>query len=250
MRRLRFPPDPVPIPVSWALCQARVYIGSGPRHMLTDYESKISPMPSGSKPYSVLLIFGNTEKLLDEKLQSGLMMSKIVHGRRPVCLLERTNYWINFDVFPPGVFVSAMNLIRVDRTLLPTGFLIRLGPRSSSRHVLFVGIDSRSERLHRFCSVVPGNTLKETPNRSELLTRLLSLMKEKSESSDASWEQGIAIIMREEAITGVCLICLTCITCQETDVVKLESDNDEVDCDSDTRSDVAVKAGPSARHHR
>lgn len=68
MRRLQFPPGPVPIPISWALCQAPVYIGSGPRHMLTDYESKISPTPSGSKPYSFLPLFGDTEKLLDERL--------------------------------------------------------------------------------------------------------------------------------------------------------------------------------------
>lgn len=87
------------------------------------------------------------------------MRSKIVHGRRPVCQLERTNYYINFDVFPPGVFDSAASLIRVGRTLLPTGFLIRtrMGLRSSFRHVLFVGIDSHSEsrQLPQLCSVVP-----------------------------------------------------------------------------------------------
>lgn len=239
MQRHPFPAGPVPISPSWALYQQRLYIRSN-----TPPLDSLSLVPSsttlGHKQYHFLLVFGDTKALF----YKGDLATSAISASKQVYLLEHTNRF-KFDVFPPGNFDQQRSLVTVDRTSLPSGFLIRLGHLNLVPCVLFVGIDLRSHQLYRFCSVVPGYLLRETPDEHELLNRLLRLTKQKGDEFDVSWGHGIGVIMREELMFGLGWICLTFITCRETHVVEEASDDD-----LDTRSDVAVSRGRGQQYRR
>lgn len=254
MKRYPFPPGPVPISTSWALLQRRLYIPSRPSRFaslmlpsdLPRFE-RLSLIPSsrtlGRKQYRFLLVFGDTEAIYNERdlATSPIPASEQVH------LLENTDASIFQFVSPTCDFDGERSLVTVDRTSLPSGFLIRIEKPNSTRtrRLLFVAIDLRSHQLYRFCSVVPKSLILETPDEHELLSRLLRLTKQKNDEFDVSWGSGIGIIMREEFVVGLGWICLTFITCRETHVVEPGLDDDW-----DTRSNVAVASGVGQQYKR
>lgn len=242
MQRLSFPPSPVPIYSSWAIYQPRLYIRSNP-HPLNSLSLGPSSTPLRRNEYRFLLVFGDTEALVDRRDLT--CTSSVTSAGKRVYLLERTTRFFSFDIFPAHNFDKQKGLVTVDRTSLPSGFLIRIETRVSPPCVLFVAIDLRSHRLYRFCGIVPDTLLGETPDEDELLVRLLRLAKQTSGELDVSWGRGIGIIMREEFVVGLGWICLTYITCRATQVVDPESDDD-----SDTRSNVAVGMGRGHEYER
>lgn len=240
MQRQPFPPGPLLISASWALYQPRLYIHSAPgRFNIQSSVPSSTPLERGQ--FHFLLAFGDTGALLTDRSSA---KPEISAGKR-VYLWENTKYSIEFDVFPARRFNEDRSLVSVDRTPLPSGFLIRMGNHYSAPCVLFVGVDLRSHQLYRFCSVVPNTLLRETPDEHELLQRLLKLTKETSDEFHVSWGSGIGIIMREEFVDGLGWICLTFITCRGTQDVEPESDDED-----DTRSDVAVGDGHGQRYMR
>ena len=242
MRRIQFPPGPVPISTLWALCQSHLYVHSNPG-LLHSSQLASSTNCFERKKYSFLLVFGDTEKLLDERFRSDTIKSEVSPGTR-VCLLERTRRYIKLDVFPPDIFDQERGLITIGLTIRRNGFLIRISTDSCSPRVLFIGTTFRFEEVFRFCKVVPETFLKETSDEDELLKRLFSWrdaqMGKSFEGCNVSWGQDIGILMREETIAGIGLICLIYITCEDKLERMVESESDD---DSDTRSDVAVQGG-------
>lgn len=231
MRRHPFPPGPVAISTSWALHPERLYIRSNPGP-LDSLALVPSSTPLGHKQYQFLLVFGHTEALFPQTT-----LDKSPDSTSKQAYLWDHPHRFTFNVFPAQNFDDQRSLVTVDRTLLPSGFLIRIRTR-----VLFVGIDLRSHRLYRFCSVVPAPFSRETPGEHELLNRLLRLTKKTSDEFDTSWGRGIGVIMREEFVAGLGRICLTFITCSESLVFGSASDDDW-----DTRSDIAVQGRQSTR---
>lgn len=221
MRRGKFPPGPVPIPFRWKLCQLHVYISSNPRpNPQKGAEFMSWPTLFGRKRHSFLLVFGNTEKLVDDEIRGrDWNRSELSPGNR-VCLLETKRPLL--EVFPSGVFDEERSLVTLDHTSLPQGFLIRIG-MSYPRCFFFIGIGTRSHKsdplpqeLYRVYKIVPRLHVKEVSSFEDLLAREIDSMKLKDETCEESSRYGLQIKMREEAVTETDSICLIYIVCEET----------------------------------
>lgn len=250
MQRLSFPPSPVPISISWALCRSHLYISSKPdlsQQSSAQLVHPASPFGGANNKYHFLLLFGNTEKLLDEETRlRDYNRSELSPGNR-VCLLETRRPMLK--VFPTGVFDDQRSLITLQCVLkLPRGFLIRLGTNDPQR-IIFIGIGSRSRSsvacrsdLYQACNVVPESAVKEASSFEELLAREVDLMAVKGETCEESSRYGIRIIMREETVHETDTLCLTYIFCEEAYEI-LNTDED-----SETASDLGFES--SRRHER
>lgn len=209
MRRLRYPPGPLPVSPCLVRRQLPMYIWSIPGAIPDRLPLAAKDTPPGHQRYSFLLIFDDLEKF---RLQSlGIMESSNATGN-----MESSNHSSALHVFPPHVFDREKGLITVNRTLTSSGALIRLEGNGKAC-TLFLGLGFRFCRPYRFCAVVPELIEKATLDDSGLLQKSLDLASERDKEIYASWGNGIGVAVAEEAVTTTGSIYLVYITCDYTD---------------------------------
>lgn len=211
MRRLPFPPGPLPIPPSWVTCQLHMYILSTPDPTSDRLLLASDTMPSEQQRYSFLLVFDHPEKPPESSSQ--LLGPMGLNRSNDTRRMDRMSPFTGIGVFPPGAFDCDKSLITIHRTSTSSGVLIRLDLDGKSR-ILFLGLSFRSHRPYRYCGVVPKHIAKATLNERGLLKALLHNATELKEEFNVSWRHGIGITVGEEAVTTAGSIYLAYITCE------------------------------------
>lgn len=208
MRRLRYPPGPLPVSTCLVRSQLPMYIWSIPGPTPDRLPLASRNILPGNNQYSFLLVFDHLEKF---KLQS----SGIMEPSNTTGSMEPRNHSSGLHVFPPHVFDGEKGLVTVNRTSTSSGALIRL-ETDGKTCTLFLGLGFRFCRPYRFCGIVPELIAKATLDDSGLLKKSLELAAKQDKEIYASWGHGIGVAVAEEAVTTAGSIYLVYITCDYT----------------------------------
>lgn len=209
MRRLQYPPGPLPVSPCLVRSQLPMYIWSIPGPTPDRLPLALKDTPPGYQRDSFLLIFDHIKSF-------GIQSSVIMEPSNATGSGEPSHYSSRLHVFPPDVFDSEKGLITLDRTSTSSGALIRL-ERDGAPCTLFLGLGFRFRRPYRFCGIVPELVAKATLDEPGLLKKSLDLATERDKEIYASWGNGIGVAVAEEAVTITGSIYLVYITCDYTD---------------------------------
>lgn len=214
MRRIKFPAAPVFAQSRWILCRPHLYIQSN------SFASHSTPAAFSDtrwarSPYSFLLAFDDTRKLLGTRFQN--FKSTSYDNVSLVSLRERKSDRVSVETFPPNAFDRYRSLVTVDSTSSTPGVLIRLG-NHEKYHILYLGVcyfdDEPMGKPTRFGGIVSKSHLSANTFGPELLEALLSdatlnrkWLEGRIRDSGSKNEIGFAI---GADAAGICVAYITC----------------------------------------